>query len=209
MATAIKDRIRNPLFANIVLENIFPILGFFLWDWNLYYIFLFYFLDFFASEFSYGVKLWHIIRKPGHFHGFDPQFRTTFWKLFLFQLPVFLVVFFICAWLSTLTADIVMADLKWQDELQRFFQNEYIFVIAIFFAQYMYVRMTFLMPRRYVGLHEGEFFKRNLLGLGTTLIGLACLFGFANIITFNEISMILMIISVKMVLDIFVYNRLG
>ncbi|MEZ4938116.1 MAG: hypothetical protein R2799_11045 [Crocinitomicaceae bacterium] len=209
MATAIKDRIRNPLFANIVLENIFPILGFFLWKWNLYYIFLFYFLDFFASEFSFGVKLWNIIRKPGHYHGFDPEFRTKFWKMFLVQFPIFVIVFLICAWLSTLTADSVMTSLDWQAEIQRFFQNEYIFVIAIFFAQYLYVKMTFLVPRRFVGLQEGEFYKRNLFGLATTLIGLGCLFGLTQIIHFNEISMILMIISVKMVLDIFVYNRLG
>lgn len=209
MATAIKDRIRNPLFANIVLENIFPILGFFLWNWNLYYIFLFYFLDFFASEFSFGVKLWNIIRKPGHYHGFDPEFRTRFLKMFFVQFPIFLTVFLICAWLSTMTADTVMTGLKWQSEVERFFKNEYIFVVAIFFAQFLYVRMTFLIPRRYIGLKEGEFFRRNLIGLGTTLAGIACLFGISLIIPFNEISMILMIISVKMVLDIFVYNRMG
>ncbi len=209
MAQAIKDRIRNPLFANIVLENIFPILGFFLWNWNLYYIFLFYFLDFFASEFSFGVKLWNIIRKPGHYHGFDPEMRIKFFKFLGIQLPIFIAVFLVCAWLSTLTADTVMVSLHWKAEIQKFFEKEYLFVIAIFFAQFLYVKMTFLVPRRYVSLKEAEFFRRNLIGLGTTLVGIACLFGISLLIPFSEISMIIMIISVKMLLDIFVYNRLG
>jgi hypothetical protein len=209
MAIAIKNKIRNPLFANIVLENIFPILGFFLWDWNLYYIFLFYFLDFFASEFSFGVKLWNIIRKPGHFHGYDPKFRSTFLKLFFIQFPIFLIVFGVCAYLSTLMAGFVMTDLDWQAELTKFFTNEYLFVIAIFFAQFMYVRMTFIVPRRFVPLKEKTFFRRNLLGLATTLLGLSGLLVLSYFISFNEISMIVLIISVKMVLDIFVYNRLG
>lgn len=208
MATAIKDKVRNPLFANIVLENIFPILGFFLWNWNLYYIFLFYFLDFFASEFSFGIKLWNIIRKPRYFHGFDPEMRTKFLKMLSLQFPLFLTVFAVCAWLSTQTAALVMPDLNWQGELQRFFENEYIFVIAIFFAQFLYVKMTFLVPRRFIAIKETEFFRRNLIGLGTTLLGIAALFGTAYFLPFTEITMIVMIISVKMVLDIFVYNRL-
>lgn len=209
MNQASRYKVQNPLFANIILENIFPILGFFLWNWNLYYIFLFYFLDFIASEFSFGVKLWHIIRKPGYYHGYDPKFRSTFLKLFFVQFPIFLAVFAGAAYLSTLTADIVMDNLNWQKELQKFFENEYIFVVAIFFAQFLYVRLTFLIPRRFVGLKEHEFFKRNLIGLAITILGIAGLYGMANFIGFNEISMIVLIITVKMVLDIFVYNKTG
>lgn len=209
MDAALKNRLRNPLFANIVLENIFPILGFFLWGWNLYYIFLFYFLDFFASEFSFGVKLWNIIRKPGHYKGYDAEMRTTFWRIFFIQFPIFLAVFTICAILSTYTADIVMPSLVWKTELIRFFANEYIFVIAIFFAQFMYVKLTFLVPKRYVPIKEKEFFKRNLIGLGTTMVGLIGLLILAHLFDFNQISMIVLIISVKMILDLFVYNRLG
>lgn len=204
-----KNRIRNPLFANIVLENLFPILGFFLWNWNLYYIFLFYFLDFFASEFSFGVKLWNIIRKPGFYHGYDPKFRSTFIKLFSLQFPIFLLIFGASAYLSTQTASLVMNQLDWQSELEKFFENEYIFVIAIFFAQFMYVRLSFLVPRRFVSLKENEFLKRNLIGLLTTIIGILALFAIAHFIPFTEITMIVLIITVKMILDLFVYNRLG
>ena len=40
----------NPKYIQLVGDAIIPILGFFFWDWNLYFILLFYFLDMLTKE---------------------------------------------------------------------------------------------------------------------------------------------------------------
>jgi hypothetical protein len=40
----------NPKVIQIIGDGIIPLMGYFLWDWSLYYILLFYFLDLFTKE---------------------------------------------------------------------------------------------------------------------------------------------------------------
>lgn len=48
-----------------LIEGIIPILGFYLWDWSLYFIFLFYFLDWVAKEILLHLQLRKIIQTQG------------------------------------------------------------------------------------------------------------------------------------------------
>lgn len=43
-------------YMQLALEAAIPLLGFFVWNWSLYFILLFYFLDLFASEFVMHLK---------------------------------------------------------------------------------------------------------------------------------------------------------
>lgn len=52
-------------YIQLALEAAIPVLGFFVWNWSLYFILLFYFLDLFASEIVMHLKARQVVLHQG------------------------------------------------------------------------------------------------------------------------------------------------
>lgn len=79
------------IYIQLVGDALIPLLGFFLWDWSLYFILLFYLLDLAASE---VVILFKTKRALGTDQGIKRPYRLYSWILFLFNLITFHVGIF-------------------------------------------------------------------------------------------------------------------
>ena len=66
----------KPKYIQLVSEALIPLLGFFLWEWSLYFILLFYFIDLFIDEVIMHVKS----KKIESFH-FNKLYKKQ-WVLF-------------------------------------------------------------------------------------------------------------------------------
>ncbi|MGM0479745.1 MAG: hypothetical protein ACQERC_11030 [Bacteroidota bacterium] len=71
-------------------ELAIPLLGFFYFDWSLYFILLFYFIDLLATE----VFTWVKVRKIIAFQGIRYRFQQRFWPLAVNGTIVLLLLFF-------------------------------------------------------------------------------------------------------------------
>ena len=74
------------VYIQLVGDAIIPLLGFFLWDWSLYFILLFYLLDLISSE---VVILFKTKKAKGVNNATKRPFRVYSWTLFLLNLLAF------------------------------------------------------------------------------------------------------------------------
>ena len=68
------------IYIQLVGDAIIPLLGFFLWDWSLYFILLFYLIDLLASE---VVILFKAKKAQGTYTGKKQPFQVYSWSLFV------------------------------------------------------------------------------------------------------------------------------
>lgn len=68
----------NPKFIQIIGDGIIPLMGYFLWDWSLYFILLFYFLDLFTKELLLHLKTKKI--KSVQHHNDSSLIKKWFFK---------------------------------------------------------------------------------------------------------------------------------
>ncbi len=74
------------IYIQLVGDAIIPLLGFFLWDWSLYFILLFYLIDLLASE---VVILFKAKKAQGTYIGKKRPFQVYSWSLFMLNLLAF------------------------------------------------------------------------------------------------------------------------
>ena len=79
------------IYIQLIGDALIPLLGFFLWDWSLYFILLFYLLDLIASE---VVMLFKAKRAQGSDQDMKRPYRLYSWALFVFNLITFHVGIF-------------------------------------------------------------------------------------------------------------------
>lgn len=80
------------IYIQLVGDALIPLLGFFLWDWSLYFILLFFLLDLLASE---TVILFKVKKAQSKDDGNKRPFLLYSWLLFLFNLITFHVGIFL------------------------------------------------------------------------------------------------------------------
>lgn len=80
------------IYIQLIGDALIPLLGFFLWDWSLYFILLFYLLDLFASE---VIILFKTKRAQGLSTEIKRPYRVYSWVLFLFNVITFHVGIFL------------------------------------------------------------------------------------------------------------------
>jgi len=74
------------IYIQLVGDAIIPLLGFFLWDWSLYFILLFYLIDLLASE---VVILFKANKAQGNYTGKKRPFQMYSWSLFFLNILAF------------------------------------------------------------------------------------------------------------------------
>ena len=134
-------------YIQLGLEASIPLLGFFLWDWSLYFILLFYFIDLFAAELIMHLKSYKIA-----------QFRNTQQssKEWVVRSIFSLTVLVIGGTLIHFAMLFIQEGIQFWDEVVAFWNYEemglkqgYVFVPLVVLLSYQQYKMEFLLPARY------------------------------------------------------------
>jgi len=75
----------NPKYVQLIGDVLIPLLGYFLWDWGLYFIVVFYLIDHLLAEVLMHVKSRKIVQFQGGYH------KKEWIKRGLIHTPIFLV----------------------------------------------------------------------------------------------------------------------
>lgn len=192
----------NQLAIQAIGEAVIPLLGYFFFDWNLYFILLFYFIDLFATEVFLNLKVKKIVE-------FNRGQNINKKPLLLSAISFILILFLIGV--SHVAIYFILPGIDFYDEFILFMNYEELGVPIpqwmllfplVFFGNYQQYKMFFLMPARYRTKKIEDVFSSRLKAL---VIGSAGAF-FAIILAYffslPAILYLLGIVVVKFYLDL-------
>lgn len=198
----LKLYLRHPKVQQGLIEVVFPIAGYFFWDWSLLIIVVFYVIDWLASQVMYTRRLIKV----------KEQFNEKMnWVL---PLSIIVSVFTIVGVSSVLY---VFFDMNYSFilkknlnlELLTFLKAElwYLFPI-ILFSYHIMDKVLFYLPRRFVNYSVRPYLYKNIISNS-----IASVFIFIGVVIYANINLsdiitILLIVSIKLIFDVVIKKRL-
>lgn len=177
----------------ISTEALIPLLGFYLWDWSLYFILLFYILDMLADILFMNVKARKIYQFLNQISEKKIWINHSVLSSILWLLVIALIHVFILQ---------VHSDMNVLQEIKSFWmykdmgiEQGYFLLPLLFFASYQKYRMEFLMPARYKTLQMKSIWinYRRILLILIAFTGFGI--GISTIIIFQEWTYVLTIVT--------------
>lgn len=188
----------NPKFIQAVADAAIPLLGYFFWEWNLYFILLFYILDLVASEIIAHLSTRKIREYLGQ-QGTDIQ-RPILSFFLLLVVGLLLHVF----------ASIAVPGIDFKKEALAFWFYEdmgipqgYVFVPLLVFVAIQRYRMEFLMRGKFRRTSLSEFWKQHFRGYILLIGGAGMMVGSAQWIVLPELVYVLTVVVVTTIYTLY------
>lgn len=196
----LKTKLRNPRMQQYILEIIFPLAGYYFWDWSLLIIVVFYLLDYLASQLLFFRRLFFI------------QKHQNIYIWWLLPLSILLFSGVYVGTLKLVSTSLVFVEyksVKPYDELLLFAKDELWFLFPmILLTYYMMDKMFFFMPRRFMKYKSKQYFTRNIMSNILAILLVAGASYFVGRDNFSDVVIILGIIITKLTYDLFVKKKL-
>ncbi len=179
----------NVKYLQLITDAIIPLLGYFFWHWNLYFIVLFYLLDYLAYEVFSHVKA----RKVSSLK----QDNSTWLKLGI----VSIVLFVLNSVLVQITMKSLVPTIDFTKEIIAFWnykdmgiEQGYFLLPLIVIAGYQRYKMEFLMTGMFQKITIRQIFTKDIQAQLIALGFIALTFGLSYFIVFPEIVYVLGIV---------------
>ncbi|MBL1278987.1 MAG: hypothetical protein COA33_001850 [Fluviicola sp.] len=179
-------------FIQVILEGFIPLLGFFFWNWSLYFILLFYFIDMIANE---GIM--HLKSKKTQSFQQKAKNKQNWIKKGVISsvLLIFSIV------LIHFSMFFIVPEIKFYQEFLAFLNYEemgikqgYILIPLVVLLSYQQYKMTFLMRAKFRTTEMTQLWKTHIQAIIAIIaFGGLCL-GIAQLILLPELVYVLGII---------------
>lgn len=183
----------NRKYVLLVSEAVIPILGFFAFDWGLYFILLFYFFDVFAQEVLMHVKSKKIVTEQ-NLTDKKPWFQSGAISIILLAIMITLVH---CVML------VIHPSIDFIDQIKLFWtyeemgvQQGYILFPLVGLMAYMQYKTDFLARRMERVAELDVEWKKHLRGLLTIIGFTGVALGLGQFIVFSEVVYLLGVVVV-------------
>lgn len=176
-------------YIQLAGDALIPLLGFFWWNWSVYFIVLFYLLDLLIGE----VIIYFKARKIAEYDQREKAFYGRFLlSLLLLTGSVFLI--HIAIWLFYPGIDFIKEMVAFWEYEDMGFQQGYILLPLLILIAYQRYKLEFLLPARYRNTRQldlwNNHFRAYLILIG--LVGFAILISYG--ITLPDIALLFGII---------------
>jgi len=177
-------------YIQILFEGLIPLLGYFLWDWSLYFILLFYLMDLIVDEVFANLKSKHIIKaqslpvKKGILNGV-----VGFTLLIVIILGIHLTM-------PSIQSNIVFIDeiiLFWTYE-ELGIQQGLLLVPLVVFGAYQKYKLEFLQIEKYKTINFSQFWKQRHFAFILVIISSVSVFVLEQFIHLHELIYVLAIV---------------
>jgi hypothetical protein len=180
----------NLKYFQLITDAIIPLLGYFFWHWNLYFIVLFYLLDYLAYEVFSHVKAKKVT-------SFKKEHNNKWLKLGMISAVLIVVnVVFVHITMKALVPTIdftkeMLAFLKYKD---MGIEQGYFLLPLIVMAGYQRYKMEFLMTGLFQKITIHQIFTKHIQAQLIAFGFIALTFGLSFLIVFPEIIYVLGIV---------------
>lgn len=196
-----KFNFRHPLFPSIVAEFAFPLLGYFFWEWNLFYIMIFYAADLLSLTIINGVKQRWVLFPPTKTIKTENEKKRYKSGVLKVTVAGIVGVSFFSLGLTYAYHLIEPQHDSWSTFVVRFFKEEFLLLIVLPLARWMEFNFFFKMRRRYLVVKHidlvNNFLKNQILILLFTLVAVLMAF-----LQTPEIYIIALGVTLKLFFDL-------
>ena len=193
----------NPKIIQVAGDALIPLAGYFWWEWNLYYILLFYLLDYISNEIFLHVKS----KKIQSTQNTPPiiWIKNAIISSFLLLFSV-LCVHFAMLFISP--------GIQFTDELLRFWKYKdlgmeqgYILVPLIFLVGFQRYKMEFVATAQFKNVQMNELWKQHII-VHFAILAFSCtVIGLSTFTVFPEIVYISALIVASSIFQLLRVNR--
>jgi hypothetical protein len=193
----------NPKIIQVAGDALIPLAGYFWWEWNLYYILLFYLLDYISNEIFLHIKSKKIQTS-----------QNTPLKIWIKNAIIssFLLIFTVlCVHFAMLH---ISPGIQITDELWRFWKYKdlgieqgYILIPLIFLVGFQRYKMEFVATAQFKTVQMKELWKQHII-VHFAILAFSCtVIGLSAFIVFPEIVYISSLILASSVFQLLRVNR--
>lgn len=153
----------NPKYVQLVGDAVIPLLGFFLWDWSLYFILLFYFLDLLSTEIIIHLKSKKTVDFQGNIKLKSEWIKwgiTSFVSLGFAIVMIHFAIYFIVPGI-----DFSQEAINFWSYEEMGIQQGYILLPLVFLVSFQQYKMMFLMTGRFRNNQLILMWKKHVLPL--------------------------------------------
>lgn len=201
----------HPKYIQVLGDGIIPLLGFFFWDWNLYFILLFYFIDMFTKEVLLHLKAKKIVEHQIETRELDIQIEKSNWIKFGL-LSIILLIFSL--FLIHISMPFIQDQFNATNEIIRFWsykemgiEQGYVFVPLIIFMGYTQFKMEFLAPAVFTRMNNSQLWQPHLKAMLIIVAFTALTFGLVHFIKVPEAIFVISIVLISSLYQILHLNK--
>ena len=191
----------HPKYIQVLGDGIIPLLGFFFWDWNLYFILLFYFIDMFTKEVLLHLKAKKIVEHQIETESPTVQNEKKVWMKWGI-ISLILLIFSI--FLIQISMPFIQDQFNAKNEIIRFWsykemgiEQGYIFVPLIIFMGYTQFKMEFLAPTVFTRMNNSQLWQPHLKAMLILVAFTALTFGLVHFIKIPEVIFVISIVLIS------------
>ena len=193
----------NPKIIQVSSDALIPLAGYFWWDWNMYFILLFYLLDYISSEIFLHVKSKKI--QSSQNTPVEIWIKNAIISGFLLVFSVLSVHFAMLR---------VSPGIQFTDELLRFWRYKdlgieqgYILIPLIFLVGFQRYKMEFVNTAQFKKVQMKELWKQHIV-VHFAILAFSCsVIGLSTFIVFMEIVYIATIILASSIFQLLRVSR--
>lgn len=198
-----------------VLEGILPVIGYFFWDWNIYFVLVFYMFDYLLGQILFSLKTHKVLFKPGYFNGTDSSMNKNYIRVILLQLLMAFVVLSLFSYGTYEISNSTIKGFSILDESSNFFwlremgiPQGFLLIPLFVLMGYAFYKMKFLMPKLYITLEFTKFNKQFFMGQVFLIGFIGLCIGINHFFDLPQYFYVVLIAVVKMLFDVFIYEKL-
>lgn len=199
----------QPKYIQIIGDAIIPLLGFFMWNWSLYFILLFYLLDILVKETVIQFKSKKIIQFQGeqlNVKVMKKKWLRYFLISFILLTFSLFVIFQILIYRETNFSFIRELIAFWEYKDMGFSQG-YILIPLVVIMGFMQYKNEFIMPRIFEFVSIEKLWNKHITSL-IVLLGFSSLFfGLIRFVNVADSIIVLAIISLSSVYQFWEIKR--
>jgi ABC-type spermidine/putrescine transport system permease subunit I len=182
-------------------EAVIPLLGFFYFEWNLYFIILFYFIDLVTTEVFLHLKINQILKFQS-VRSYPKKWKVnTLVNTFLVLLVLIGTHFVIAVLYPGISFKQEFVDFVMYEEAGVPIPQGFILLPIVVFGNYQQYKTMFLRPKLYQKQSWSFLLYSRRSALLTTLIGIAIGFTIAYFVSIPIVIYLMMIVGVKFIID--------
>jgi len=193
-----KLQLRNPKIQQGVMEVIFPIAGYFFWDWSLLIIVVFYLMDWLSSQVMYVRRLMKVKEQFNENLNWVVPMSIVLSVILIVGLSGVLYTFFDMHYSFRVKKDL-------NQELLTFLKAELWYLLPlILFSYHLMDKMLFYVPRLFMNYSVRPYLYKNLYsnGIASVLILLGVV-TYAKVLP-SDISTVFSIVIIKLSFDVLI-----
>ena len=191
----------HPKYIQVLADGIIPLLGFFFWDWNLYFILLFYFIDMFTKEVLLHLKAKKIV---AYQEGTESPTVQNEKKVWMKWGIISLILLIFSIFLIQISMPFIQDQFNAKNEIIRFWsykemgiEQGYIFVPLIIFMGYTQFKMEFLTPAVFTRMNNSQLWQPHLKAMLIRVAFTALTFGLVHFIKIPEVIFVISIVLIS------------